>query len=37
VLAYLDGGRLVGIASLDGGMSVDVAREMVVAGTLTRF
>jgi 3-phenylpropionate/trans-cinnamate dioxygenase ferredoxin reductase component len=37
VLAYLDGDRLVGIASLDGGMSVDVAREMVVAGTLTRF
>jgi 3-phenylpropionate/trans-cinnamate dioxygenase ferredoxin reductase component len=37
VLAYLDGERLVGIASLDGGIPVDVAREMVGSGTLTRF
>jgi 3-phenylpropionate/trans-cinnamate dioxygenase ferredoxin reductase component len=35
VLAYVDGERLVGIASLDGGMPVERAREMVAAGALT--
>jgi 3-phenylpropionate/trans-cinnamate dioxygenase ferredoxin reductase component len=34
VLAYLDGDRLVGIASIDGSMPVEHARELVKAGTL---
>jgi 3-phenylpropionate/trans-cinnamate dioxygenase ferredoxin reductase component len=35
VLAYLDGDRLVGIASLDGGVPVEQARELVRAGQLS--